>query len=108
MQIVFAEPEVIDAVLTPYESQYFVSVEAVVDRAGSLDAAAKSSGAGDAATEEIGEIAANLPVTTFLTIFTIQTNAAPAVQAQGAGDARTARVGGRTVKFDGKKILFGE
>lgn len=108
LQVVFAGPEGVDARLRRHgELERYAMVEVVVDRTGSMEAVAKASEPGQAVAEDITDLA-SIPVTTFVTILTVQTNAPPVVQVQGAGDARTVRVGGRTVRFDGKKILFGE
>lgn len=109
LQVAFASPDGIDAQLTRHgELGRYAMIEGTVDRAGTMEAVARATDQADSATEEIGELAANFPVTTFFAILTVQTNAPPAVQVQGAGEARMARIGGRTVKFDGKRIVFGE
>jgi hypothetical protein len=109
LQVVFASPEGVETRLKRHGGlDRCAMVDAALDRAGSMEAAAKMGDAADVASEEIGDLAANLPVTTFLAILTVQTNAPPAVQVQGPPAARTARIGGRTVAFDGKRIVFGE
>ena len=48
------------------------------------------------------------PATTFLVVMTLQTGEAPAVEISGTGAGKVARIGRRTVRFDGQKIVLGE